>query len=165
MQKPGGHSCQLCGRLYLYCRSQLNAAANKMSPAQMGTFTVHWNPRLHFWSLLDAERAKGRFWCCFGTDDPNNHKSPAIVCEINPPKEGYDRRAAGVLLRDDAGKIYLGHSGKIGGGRKGIGKSNFLSFYQGKLVTVQWPDSYESDLIVIGQVDGKQLVERVWPQR
>lgn len=65
------------------------------------------------------------------------------------------------MLRDDAGKIYLGHSGKIGGGRKDIGKSNFLSFYRGKLVTVQWPDGYESDLIVIGQVDGKQLASQI----
>lgn len=126
-----------------------------------GTFTVYWNPRLRFWSLLDSKRLKGRYWCCFGTDDPTQEASVAIICEANPPKENFDRRTAGVLLRDEEGRIYWGHSGKIGGGRKGIGKSNFLAFYQGELETVRWPDGMESELIVIGQVDEEHLPSQI----
>ncbi|MBI1749673.1 MAG: hypothetical protein HY234_01005 [Acidobacteria bacterium] len=126
-----------------------------------GKFTVYWNPQLRFWSLLDSKNVEARYWCCFGTDDPTQHASVGIVCEVNPPKENFDRRTAGVLLRDDRGRIYLGHSGKIGGGRKGIGKSNFLAFYQGELETVRWPDDRTSELIVIGQVDGRQLPTQI----
>src|SRR2546426_6326116 len=48
------------------------------------------------------------------------------------PKEGINRRCAGLFVRDDDdGAIYFTHSGKVGGGREGVGKSAFLSNYRG----------------------------------
>jgi hypothetical protein len=60
-------------------------------------------------------------------------------------------------LKDDKGTIYLAHSGRVGGGRKGIGKSNFLKFYQGPVESVRCPDGSDCGYIVIGPVDGDHL--------
>jgi hypothetical protein len=84
-----------------------------------------------------------------------------IVCEINPPKASIDRRCAGLFVRDADGVIYVTHSGKIGGGRKGIGKSAFLSNYRGARETVGWPDGSDSEVIVIGRIDGARLAAQV----
>jgi hypothetical protein len=125
------------------------------------TGTAYWNPKLRFWSLLKSKPTESRYWCCFGTDDPSQKKSLNIICEANPPKERFDRKAAGAFVRDDNGRTYLAHSGKVGGGRKGIGKSNFLKFYRGALESVLWPDGRESELIVIGQIDGRHLPSQI----
>ena len=82
-------------------------------------FNVHWNPELRFWSGLSPNRSETRYWCCFGTRNPTKYKSGGIICEANPPKQGFDRRLAGVFLKDDFGETYLAHCGKVGGGHKG----------------------------------------------
>jgi hypothetical protein len=118
---------------------------------------VHWNPELRFWSCLSPDRFKTNYWCCFGTRNPTKHKSGGIICEVNSPKQGFDRRLAGIFLRDDSGETYLAHSGKVGGGRKGIGKSNFLKYYQGPLESVLCPNGKVREYIVIGPVNGNRL--------
>jgi hypothetical protein len=126
-----------------------------------GEYDVQWNANEGFWvcadSFLDAD-----WWVIlFGTDDPVPERMLNIVCEINPPKKNYNRRCAGLFVRDMDGTIYLTHSGKIGGGRKGIGKSAFLSNYRGARETVAWPDGKKSEVIVIGRIDGKRLAAQV----
>jgi hypothetical protein len=87
--------------------------------------------------------------------------SLTIACEVNPPRTGVDRRCAGVLLTEGRGQTYLGHTGKIGGGRAGIGKAAFFERYSGALERVVWPDGQESDVILIGPVDGSRLPEQL----
>ncbi len=69
-----------------------------------------------------------RFWNCFGVADPSKDSMLSITVEINPPHHGEDRRTAGVFLRDEAGRYHVGHSGKVGGGRPGIGQRVFRDF-------------------------------------
>jgi hypothetical protein len=81
----------------------------------------------------------------------------SITVECNPPVQGVDRRCAGAFLTDGR-KTYLAHSGKIAGGRKGIGKSAFVDWHpHGNWQVVQCPDGVETEMIVIGRVDGKNL--------
>lgn len=52
-----------------------------------------------------------------------------ISVEINTSYEGRNDRVAGFFARDnDTGTIYLLHSGRVGGGTKGVGKSAFLAW-------------------------------------
>ena len=51
-----------------------------------------------------------------------------IVCEINPPLEGLDKRVQGAFARDND-RIWLLYRGKIGGGRPGIGRRLFFENY------------------------------------
>src|SRR5258706_8626207 len=85
-----------------------------------------WHMDLGIWVLLRPESIKNRYWCAFGVDDPYPASLLSITCEINPPKEGIDRRCAGLFVRDESGEVFLAHSGKVGGGRAGIGKGAFL---------------------------------------
>ena len=119
---------------------------------------VYWNPRERFWFTQDV--SGNRFWCPFGTWDPDTHDMLTITVECNPPLKGIDRRCAGAFLTDGS-KVFIAHSGKIGGGREGIGKSAFVDSYpQGNWRAVQWPDGYENEMIVIGRIDGKRLPQQ-----
>ena len=96
--------------------------------------TVYWHPSFEIWGVLEAEppnekKNSGRFWNCFGINDPARHSMLTITVEMNPPHQGRNRRAAGLFLRDGDGRVFLGHTGKVGGGRKGIGKNAFRTFY------------------------------------
>lgn len=124
------------------------------------TFTIHWHKQHRFWVLFNAQDFS-KYWCAFGTADPNSDRSLSITCEINPPKQGFSRRNAGVFLRDNHSALYLAHSGKIGGGRKGIGKEAFLDQYTNELEEVTWPDGITSKLIILGKIDGKSFVQSI----
>ena len=122
---------------------------------------VYWWDKVGFWAgFVDHER--GDYWSAFGTSDPTDRKNLTITCEVNVPFEGIDRRVAGVFACDDTGKIFIGHNGKIGGGRKGIGKDLFWKNYRGpEAVNVCFPDGVELEMALIGHVDGKSLPEQM----
>jgi len=123
---------------------------------------VHWNASLEFWAVLDPEVAQNRYWCAFGTADPDEATMLNIICEINPPYAGINRRCAGVFVRGDDGQIYVAHSGKVGGGRKGIGRSQFVTFSPGEnWAALSWADGSRTDAIIIGRIDGEHLPEQV----
>lgn len=126
------------------------------------TLDAHWSSTLGFWHVLTDElpAAKNRFWCAFGVDDPTESSSLSITLEINPPISGTNRRIAGAFVQDrETRDIYYAHSGKIGGGRKGIGKESFLANYRGKeaVSDVEWADGQVTPMIVIGAVDDPNL--------
>jgi hypothetical protein len=60
-----------------------------------------------------------------------------ITVEINTAYEGRNDQVAGFFARNnDTGSIYLMHSGRVGGGTKGVGKAAFLAWSNQRLVTV-----------------------------
>jgi len=73
-----------------------------------------------------------------------------ITVEINTPYEGRTDQVAGFFARDtDTAKVYLMHSGRVGGGTKGVGKAAFLAWSEQRLL-----DSVDST----GKVRGGVLV-------
>ena len=123
-----------------------------------GEFDVLWQPKEEFWALIKPDMTTTLYWCAFGTGSPDEYDHFGIVVEINPPQEGINRRIAGAFMRDVEGNVYLTHSGKVGGGLKGIGKTEFLKFYRGdNRETALWPDGVETEVIVIGRVDSLRL--------
>jgi len=126
-----------------------------------GEYDVEWNAREGFWVSAEAFPDAARWVIFFGVDDPAQRRMMNIICEINPPKEGINRRCAGLFVRDTDGIIYFTHSGKIGGGREGIGKSAFLSNYRGTRETVVWPNGKESEVIVLGRIDGERFAVQI----
>jgi hypothetical protein len=146
---------------------------------------VYWRPDDRFWAFLlpvgqlaaapgtwvalqpaqippirsaDPQFSTRRYWFCFGVDDPHTFDSLNITCEINIPCQGSDRRGAGALVKDEMGRVYLTHSGKVGGGRPGIGKEAFLAFYHGaQRRKVLWPDGERTEVIVVARVADPHL--------
>jgi hypothetical protein len=116
-------------------------------PGDHGQFNLYWHDDAGFWVVFGVEELS-RYWCAYGTMDPKAHRSVDITCEINPPTEGIDRRCAGVFLKDSGSGLYLAHSGKVGGGRKGIGKTNFLEEYSGSREEIEWPDGVTAEVVL-----------------
>jgi 5-methylcytosine-specific restriction protein B len=115
--------------------------------------TVVWMRDAGLW--FGRERLDTRFWNAFGLDDPFE-VSRAPILEINPPFSGLNRRMGGVFLRDEAGRIHLAHRGSVGGGRKGVGGSAFLDWFEGELSTVGG-----DRMVVVGALDDPRLAEKI----
>ena len=82
--------------------------------------------------------------------------------EINPTKEGISRRCGGVLARDADGETHLLHRGNVGGGRQGIGKDAFVSWYEdAEWRSVRWSDGSEDSLIWIGRIEEEGFRSRL----
>ena len=106
----------------------------------------------------NSEFVLNRHWFCFGVEDPRARGLSSITCEINVPYEGVQRRCAGALMKDEVGQIYLTHSGKVGGGRPGIGKEAFLEFYrEANRKSVLWPDGRMSEIIAVAELNAPHL--------
>lgn len=131
-------------------------------PSGWGEFDVYWHPGERLWCVLEPEHAGNRYWCCFGPDDPRTVKDLGISCEINFAYEGVNRRVAGAFVKDDDGRVYVAHSGKVGGGRKGVGKKAFLDYSIPQVrETVAWPDGQRTEMLIIGMLDSAGLVGSV----
>lgn len=123
---------------------------------------VNWHGSAGVWGLFvsqpqDHQSGKllGHFWIAFGVDDPRKYKSLSITVQMNPPQEGEDRRIAGVFLRDEAGRFYVGHTGKVGGGRPGIGQQAFREFAQ----DLAWQEIATRKFVIFGPLQDRGLLD------
>lgn len=119
---------------------------------------VFWHNTLSIWSNFDRSDAENRYWCVFGVENADKSSNLKITCEINIPKEGINRRVAGLFVRDNKGNTYITHNGNLRGGRKGISGTNFrTSFQRDDFVDIAWQDKHESETIIIGKIDDPEL--------
>ena len=106
-----------------------------------------------------------RFWCAYGVGVPRDGQNLHITCEINPPYENPNLKYGGLFAQDRAGKVYLCHTGKVGGGRKGIGKTEFLDLYRGirgnEVPVMIGGRNKPDNVIVLGRVDDGHLHIRI----
>lgn len=93
---------------------------------------VFWLESIGIWAAF--QKLENRYWNAFGVEEPVDGENLDITCEINSPFTGIDRKISGAFAIDDEGGMYVLHSGKIGGGKKGIGKSLFRSNYKYGLI-------------------------------
>jgi len=121
--------------------------------------TVYWRKENNMWVGFDDKLSPGRYWCPYGLheDAPRNNEQLNIICEINPPKSGLDLGCAGLFVRDTLeNKIFLCHSGKIGGGYPGVGKDAFWRNYIGVGEPVALKGK-EFSVVVIGGIEDGNL--------
>jgi hypothetical protein len=77
---------------------------------------------------------------------------------------GLNRRVSGQFLWDEQRYVYLAHSGKIGGARKGIGKATFFAMYRGdNIVQAKWPGAggRASEFVILGRIDSPRLLAHI----
>lgn len=98
--------------------------------------TVHYSDVLNIWWVFGEAYTANRYWNAFGIGKPKAESNVSITCEINYPYEGLNLRIAGLLVKDENNSIILTHSGKIGGGKKNVGKSLFHNNYTGEYIDV-----------------------------
>lgn len=136
----------------------IKSASSKSGKIKVGfpggneDLVVYWVPEMNIW--WGTKPARNRFWNSFGIGEPNwgSTESHSIVCEANIPNGNLcNRKIATVLAKDDGGSVFLCHSGKIGGGKKGIGKKFFEENYN---IPLPWKKIQDSrglrNMLVIG---------------
>ncbi|MDE0697453.1 MAG: HU family DNA-binding protein [Boseongicola sp.] len=93
------------------------------------------NDRIWFAHKALEGAAVPRHWNAFGMEPLEPGRSHGITVEVNVAIDGVDKRVAALFAVDDkTGNTVLLHRGRIGGGRRGIGREAFMEWYQGKLV-------------------------------
>jgi len=128
-------------------------------PGGNSAFDVYWNNKSGLWAAFNDQYNR-RYWNAFGLSDPTNSHALSITMEFNFPRTGLNRRVAG-FFAEQAGSIYLCHSGKIGGGKKGVGKSAFMERYTGDTEEVEGPDGKSTENIVIGALGKAGLIDQL----
>ena len=142
-------------------RDQLRAAADQPVRTKIGypggsEESRVWPMRRHgfFWCLLKDGDPENRSWNGFGHVMPGEAPVLPLDVEVNVPWEGINRRVAGVFLRGPRGETYVGHRGRIGGGRKGVGKSAFWERYAAQAQ----PVLDDEPVVVLGRIGSPKLL-------
>ena len=123
--------------------------------------TIHWARDDSFWWVFEPRqstknRARDALLLGHAPDAPTKRES--ITCEINLPREGADRKVAGIIATDETGALFLAHSGRMGGARPGQRKSAFREFLaDGVWRPVIWPDGEETDALIVAPLDSPRL--------
>jgi hypothetical protein len=105
--------------------------------------------------------ADSHHWNVYGLN-PNPNRSNDNAVQINVPYKGVNRSRAGLFAEDvKTKKIYLMHRGKVGGGRKGIGKAAFVEWYNGKTFTVDELDGRSSEAFMVTSINDSKIVDNV----
>ncbi len=143
----------------------MRTAAQETIPVKLGhpgaseKARVAWSEALGTW-FFSRKIAGSRYWNAFGVGRPEGGAGIAITCEINFPLCGIDRRTGGAFARDRAGHIFVVHRGKLGGGRKGIGKSLFENNYRG-VWEVMEDGGEETPVALIGLLHSPRFARQI----
>ena len=120
---------------------------------------VAWSERLGIWFFF-RKIAGHRYWNAFGVGRPESGSHIPITCEINFPLCGIDRRTGGAFAEDSAGRIFVVHRGKLGGGRKGVGKGLFEDRYRG-VWEVMDDGGEETSIAIIGVLNSPRFARQI----
>lgn len=109
---------------------------------------------------IDEDNSSPRFWNGFGlAKELKKNKSNNIIVEINIPTNGINRSVSGFFAKNnETNEILLMHRGKIGGGRKGIGKNAFLGWYQPVMQQVNSNDGKTEEALIITTLKPKKFI-------
>jgi hypothetical protein len=111
---------------------------------------VLWSKELGIWKFSQTVK-EVRYWNAFGIGKPGTSSVLSIASEINFPWAEIDRKTGGAFAGDHWGNVFVIHRGKIGGGKKGVGKSLFEHNYRGIWSFMEDGDCV-SEVAVIGNL-------------
>lgn len=116
---------------------------------------VFYCSKLSLWMLFRVTK-NVKYWNVFGIGKPQAGSLLPITAEINFPWSAIDRKIGAAFAKDLLGNVFVIHRGKIGGGKKGIGKSFFEHHYRGLWVPMEDGDSL-AQVAVIGSLNSPRL--------
>jgi hypothetical protein len=123
---------------------------------------IHWARDDRFWWAFEPRSAGAtvgaRHALLLGHAPDPPTKRESITCEINLPTSRAERKVAGIIAVDEAGALYLAHSGRMGGARPGQRKAGFREFLaDGVWRRLRWPDGEESEALIVAPLDSPRL--------
>lgn len=147
-------------------RARIDAEADERGEIKVGyqgdneTVTGMYIKRLDLWAACTQTGVGGggRYWNAFGFGYPFE-RPLTITVEVNSPIEGINRRIGGVFATDGE-RVLITHRGKVGGGRRGIGKAAFREFWDGDTTEIE-DGGKRSDVIPIGHLEDDDLCDKL----
>lgn len=129
--------------------------------AESKTVTLYWHEKEQLWTL--AEEADEGYWFAFGSNNPAELKEVAPVVEVSLVRDGVSKLKPGRFVRDESsGWVFVGHSGKVGGGKPGAGQAAFLDFFgEENLTPVVWPGGVKTKLALLGALNDHDILLRI----
>ena len=142
---------------------KLKTLKHKYVNAQIGHIGYSWKTKIYLFPTYEIwwsySYEKNRYWNGFGLAKHQKNISSSIICEINPPKKGIDRRISGVFLKHKD-SVYLAHRGKIGGGKINVGKKLFWRKYSGKRI-IALDGTQKTTFALIGSLNSATLLGNI----
>ncbi len=126
--------------------------------------TVKFNDKI-WWSSFDIDDSETspRFWNGFGLLPFKNTGTQDIVVEINIPHEGINGRVSGIFAKEPGtNDVFILHRGRIGGGRKGIGKDSFKEWYRGSWIQVSEDKKKTCEAILITSIYSENVIPNIY---
>lgn len=123
---------------------------------------VHYNDDVYY-SSFEISESTPRFWNGFGLSSElqSTRKSKNISVEINIPTKGVNKNIAGVFAKDEQNNLMLIHRGKVGGGRKGINKKAFLSWYPESFKSIYDDENNKEQAVLVGTITSDNFVNEL----
>lgn len=122
-----------------------------------GPVSTLWIPELDLW-VATSEMPK-RMRNAFGNGRPTNGSLPYVV-HISSPKVGPNPHVSGLFVRDTEGRTFLVHDGRVGGGKKGIGREALFRHLGVAPQTIRSGDR-SREVILIGDVASPELPDKI----
>jgi hypothetical protein len=118
--------------------------------------TVSYSKKLNIWWNRSVNKRGNNYYNTFCTGEPSENKGNNITVGIHIEGGSDSRMSAGLWATDEKDNMWFCHSGRIGGGRKGIGKNSFWNFYEGPKSEVDF-DYDEFPYATIGKLTDKNF--------
>lgn len=120
------------------------------------TTTIHWARDDAFWWAIVPRHTRDTLLLGHAAEPPARREG--ITCCIGLPRAGADRKVAGIVAADEAGTLYLAHSGRMGGARPGLSREGFRDFLSdGVWRKLRWPDGEITEALVVAPIDSPRL--------
>lgn len=127
--------------------------------------TVYAAVEKQLWAAFrsyNTASGKPYYWNAFGIYEPRR-AAQQITVEINIAIDGDSARFSGFYAKDEGtGDIYMMHSGRVGGGRKGIGQSAFLACWNQELDEIAAGNGGIRRGIRVCKLDDPDITDHLW---
>lgn len=130
------------------------------SGRQQGTvlFESPAGDRVRAWS---SRLLKGMHMNFVHEGEPGSGSAIGIMVQLSFPAENYNRRPAGVFIKDRAGKASIAHRGKLTKGKGGLRIASVLREFESLTVEAN-DDGRVLSVIVISDMENPTLADRLW---
>ena len=136
----------------------------------VGTVLVKYDKNVdlwwHDWMSDNTDHDYGdSYWNNFGTGEPSWNKGLAPTIQFNISREyTYNgRMLTGAMVKDSDGRVYLAHTGKLGGGNT---KAGFADYYfkrkDGRIKRINAKDNKgDRELIIVTAIQGPNVSKNI----
>ncbi|MCY1062776.1 DUF3883 domain-containing protein [Nannocystis sp. SCPEA4] len=133
------------------------------NPGHTSTCDVYVHRDLGFWAVL--EEADSQSWHVFGRIDSrfdNEATTLGHICQVNFSFTDDPGRVAGLFAADGRGRVYVTHSGRVGGGKPGVGKNAFLDYVAAhashlRIAEIEVDGALPTSRLVLGELNTPRL--------